>query len=229
MRAVRLWRREDRRARALRDAPPGPLRDFLAHEWPGRATPVDSLALLALDLETTGLDPQHDRILAVGFVPVDGRVIRLADAEEIIVRPDRDVGESAVLHGLTDDVVSEGESLDYALERVLAALAGRLMLVHFSMIETRFLSAACEHVYGSRLPLPAVDTLELHRRILSAESLTGDTPQGSLRLWAARDRYGLPRYPAHHAVVDALGCAELYLAQTAELGATTPLRLKHLV
>ncbi len=226
---MRWWRREGRRERALRDAPPGPLREFLTHEWPSRATPVESLQLLALDLETTGLDPQRDRILAVGFVPVDGGVIRLAEAEEIIVRPDRDVGDSAVVHGLTDDVVSEGESLEYALERVLGALAGRLMLVHFAMIETRFLSAACERVYGSGLPLYALDTLELHRRILAAESLTGDVPPGGLRLWAARDRYGLPRYPAHHAVVDALGCAELYLAQTAELGATAPLRLKHLV
>lgn len=224
-----FWRREGRREKALRAAPPGPLRDFLIHEWPSRATTVGELRLLALDIETTGLDPEHDRILSVGFVPVDGAIIRLADAEEIIVRPDRDVGPSAVLHGLTDDVVSEGESVEYALERILAALAGRLLLVHFAMIETRFLSAACERVYGTPLPLYCLDTLELQRRILSAESSTGDVPQGGLRLWAARDRYGLPRYPAHHAVVDALGCAELYLAQTAELGAGKPLQLKHLV
>ena len=45
-----------------------------------------------------------------------------------------------------------------------------------------------------------------------------------LRLWRARRRYGLPRYRAHDALIDALACAELYLAQTAELrdrGVTT--------
>ena len=40
-------------------------------------------------------------------------------------------------------------------------------------------------------------------------------------MWAARGQYGLPRYAAHAALTDALACAELYLAQVAELQAAT--------
>ena len=49
---------------------------------------------------------------------------------------------------------------------------------------------------------------------------------GDLRLWRARKRYGLPVTKSHDALGDALACAELYLAQTAELGVSGPLLLR---
>ena len=55
---------------------------------------------------------------------------------------------------------------------------------------------------------------------------------GALRLWTARERRGLPVYRAHEALTDALACAELYLAQRAELAARRPettLTLRHVV
>lgn len=48
--------------------------------------------------------------------------------------------------------------------------------------------------------------------------------RGSIRLWGARERWGLPVYKAHEALTDALACAELYLAQLTELGEETPLK-----
>ena len=52
---------------------------------------------------------------------------------------------------------------------------------------------------------------------LLSRGFDDEPPKGSLRLWTARGQYGLPHYPAHQALTDALACAELYLAQTAEL------------
>jgi len=59
-----------------------------------------------------------------------------------------------------------------------------------------------------------------------------DLPPGALRLSTARAHVGLPRYAAHEALTDALACAELYLAQRAELEAERPetaLTLRHVV
>jgi len=72
-----------------------------------------------------------------------------------------------------------------------------------------------------------VTTLGRQRRVLGGGREAGfgaDPPASQLRLWGARERFGLPRYRAHDAAVDALACAELYLAQAAELagrGATS--------
>ena len=218
-----------RQRSALADrVPPGALRDYLTTPPPDPATPLRAARLLAIDMETTGLDPVTDQLLSVGFVPVDGELIILSGATEILIRPQGDVGESARYHGLTDDALRSGVGLAEALERVLAALTGRVLLAHHAAIETGFLAQACDVLYGVRPSFDVVDTMSLQFALLT-QGYDDEPPQGSLRLWAARGQYGLPRYAAHAALTDALACAELYLAQAAELQATRPRTLKSLL
>lgn len=216
---------ERRQRRAAEKVPPGGLRRYLETPPPGRSTPVEELRLLAVDVETTGLDPRHDRVLAVGFVPVDGNRIVLGGAGSVVVRSgpgdDDGVGQSATVHGLTDDRIAAGVPVEHALDLLFDALAGRVLLAHFSRIEIDFLGGLCRSTYGVVPPLVAVDTLGLQRRVSGAGLDSGFTEHSApetLRLWGARQRYGLPRYRAHDALVDAVACAELYLAQAAELG-----------
>lgn len=211
---------ESRRIGALRRAAPGPLRDYLAVPWPGPSTPISSLPILAVDIETTGLNSAGDDILAIGFVPVDGREIRLAGARRLVVRAERPVGSSAVIHRLTDDTIASGVPLADALAALLAALTGRVLLAHHALIETEFLAAASRRLWGLGMPCVRIDTMRLAERLFTRR-LDAVVPAGALRLWAARERYGLPRARAHDALADALACAELYLAQTAELAAGT--------
>ena len=215
-----------RRRRAARLAPDGPVRGFLQTPVPGPSTPLAELPVLAIDVETTGLDPRRDRVLSVGFVPVDGDRIVLGGAGSALLRPERGsddddgVGQSATVHGLTDDAIAAGVGAEAFLDTVFTALAGRVLVAHYARIEVEFLQALCARTYGSRPPLPVLDTLELQRRVLggvAAMGFTAEPAASELRLWAARERFGLPRYRAHNALVDALACAELYLAQVAEL------------
>lgn len=203
-----------RRERARRAAPEGSaLARFLDVPAPDRTTPLEDLPLLALDLETTGLNARTDRILSVGFVPLDGDEIRLGGARQLLVRGEGEVGQSATVHGLTDDVLAEGLPLEDVLAEVFDALAGRVLLAHYAVIEEEFLTAACRRVFGAPLTVPIVDTLELQRRLASGPY---DHPRaGTLRLGQARAHHGLPTYRAHTALTDALACAELYLAQRA--------------
>jgi DNA polymerase-3 subunit epsilon len=232
---VSLFRRspEQRRERALRAASPGPLRDHLAVPLPGLGTPLADARLLAVDIETTGLDPRRDRVLSLGWVPVDGGRVVLGGAGRVVVRDEggAGVGQSATVHGLTDDRLADGVPLEAAVARLLAALTGRVLLAHFARIETGFLSAACERVWGAGLPCVVVDTFDLERRVV-AGGWGAEPERGALRLWTARERRGLPVYRAHEALTDALACAELYLAQRAELQARSPettLTLRHVV
>jgi DNA polymerase-3 subunit epsilon len=81
------------------------------------------------------------------------------------------------------------------------------------------------------MPCVVVDTFELERRVV-AGGWGAEPARGALRLWTARERRGLPVYRAHEALTDALACAELYLAQRAELEAAAPettLTLRHVV
>src|SRR5699024_2300161 len=120
---LRGWgSRRRRRAAALSAAPPGPLRDHLATAVPGPSTHVARLPLPAVDIETTGLDAEHDRVLAVGWVPVDGLAIDLSGSRRLVLGTRTQVGQSATVHGLTDDVVAAGVIPEEGLVELLRAL-----------------------------------------------------------------------------------------------------------
>ncbi len=190
---------------------------------PDDRTPVGDLALLAVDLETTGLSVHHDSILSVGVVPVDRGRIDLGRARRWVVAHG-DPGEAVTVHGLTHDDLEEGRPLPAVLADLRDALAGRVMVAHHAPFETGFLRAAYRGLGEEPPPLTAVCTLRLQRRVL-AHAGVHEPPRGALRLWQARARFGLPAVRAHDALGDALACAELYLAQVAELGEKRPLVL----
>ena len=225
-RLERLFSQDFRRRRLLARAPTGPLRDYLATPFPSPDTPSNTLACLALDLETTGGDPARDEIVSFGWVCMDGERIDLASARHRIVQLRGEMsGESAAIHGITDDQCQSGCSLESALGELLAALAGRVMIAHHAETELGFVGRACETVYGGRILIPTVDTLRIAIR---AETRRHRTPQrNALRLSALRQKYNLPRHHTHNALSDALAAAELFLAQQAEQaenGDVAPLR-----
>ncbi|MEQ8967663.1 MAG: exonuclease domain-containing protein [Azospirillaceae bacterium] len=205
-----------------------PLRDVHRADLPSAATRWTEVEFLALDLETTGLDPARDAILSIGWVPLSGGAIRLAGAGYRLVAADRPVGEnSAALHGILDRHLADAPSLPAVLPELLEALTGRVAIAHHAPMEQRFLGAACRRHYGCPLAVPFIDTLALERRSFARRGrVPGD---GDLRLPAARARRGLPRYRLHHALGDALACAELFLAQATAIGGKRPARLGDLL
>ena len=212
-----------RRRRAAEAAPAGPLRDYLSAPEQDPKTPLSEARLLALDFETTSLVAASGSPLSAGWVPVDGTAVRLGGAGSVgFLPPAVGVGDSAVFHGITDDAASTGLEEAQAVAQILTALKGRVLLAHHASIEAGFLSAAVRRVWGVTVVFPSVDTLEIEHRLVTRGG-SEPTP-GSLRLGAARERYGLPTYDAHEALTDALACAELYLAQLSVLGTTGPLK-----
>jgi DNA polymerase-3 subunit epsilon len=224
----RLFSLDYRRRRLAAKAPPGPLRDYLEMAFPRPGTDCGQAGYLALDLETTGLDPAQDEIVSFGWVAMNGPVIDLASARHCLVRTTRDIPEaSAVIHQITDDAAAAGRPLREVLGGLLDALAGRALIAHHARVELGFLGAACRRVYGGQFLAPAVDTLWLARRSLERRGQV--IREGELRLAALRERYNLPRYRAHDALSDALAAAELYAAQLAEARAGGALALRRVL
>lgn len=196
----------------------GALAEFYAAQAQASGTKIEELKLLAVDMETTGLRAGEHSILSIGWVPINGREIDLAGAGYVLVAG-RQVGESAVIHHLTDDMLQEGASEEVALTALFQALAGRVMLNHFSALETSFLDVACKKHFGAGFVVDTVDTFALERRHMEK---MGTYPRGEdLRLARVRSRYHLPNYRNHNALTDALACAELYLALMCHTNATT--------
>ena len=196
-----------------------PFNALLSSAIPGQATALQDAEFVSLDIETNSLDAASADMLSVGWVVVRDGSVDLSSAETHIVRPSGDVGDSASVHGLTDTVVGAGVDWGIVTDKIVKALAGRVLLVHHAGLDKALLDRMCRQRFGSRLLIPVVDTLALeHRRQRRHHHLDASS---SLRLPDLRDAYGLPGYSAHDCLVDAIATAELLLAMAAHHRFTT--------
>jgi DNA polymerase-3 subunit epsilon len=198
-----------------------PLAAHYAAPLPDRRKRVAELEFLALDFETTGLDPATDRILSIGWVPVQRLRLVLAGAGYRLLRGERGVGHSATIHGLVDADVDAGAAAGQVVPELLQQLSGRVLIAHGGAIELMFLARLCRELYAAPPTLLCYDTLR-SERLLQPD--LANQP-GALRLSSCRERAGLPAYAAHNAASDALACGELFLAQLHRIGDPQQLRL----
>ncbi len=196
----------------LAAAPPGPMKEYLSRPFPEKGQDVRDVEFLALDFETTGLDAKNEAILSAGWVLIRrGRVV-LGQRGHHLVKVNKPIPEeSVVVHKITDDRAREGMHLHDMLAILLPLMAGKVLLAHYQKIEKTFLRAACEQIYGVAPPLMIADTLQIERKRLERQQR--EILPTQLRLFNLREEYGLPRYYAHSALEDAIGTAELFLAQ----------------
>ncbi|MDO9596606.1 MAG: 3'-5' exonuclease [Azoarcus sp.] len=184
-------------------------------------TPMSAVPLMALDVETTGLDPVKDGIVSIGLVPMRLDRIFASKSRHWILKPRAPLAaKSVTIHGITDSQIESAPDLIDILDEMLHAIAGHVVVVHCRALERQFLTGALRTRIGETIEFPVIDTMELEARLYRKKHpgliarLFGHR-QVSIRLAASRGRYGLPRYRPHHALTDALASAELLQAQIA--------------
>ena len=219
---------EKKRKRLLKKAREGAMRDFLSMPFPSPKESIDRIPILSVDFETTGLNPNKDQILSIGHIEINNSEIQLGSACHNIIQTQGALNEeNVIIHQITDDIKARGQTLEHVIEKLLAAMAGKVMLVHFARIETKFLNAACIKLYGIAPVIPIIDTVILAKRRLDRQSVPYDPSE--LRLFNLRERYSLPRYKAHNALSDAIATAELFFAECGIIETGSPAKLKQVI
>lgn len=170
---------------------------------------------IALDLETDGLEPQQDAILAIGWVPLTPPRIKLYEADYGVIKSDHQLSQSAVIHQLSESDMRSGEPLEKVLLRLAKRLHGAVLVAHHVPFDWVFLQRAfAMHGIECR-PLAFMDTLKIERNRQTRQKSW--LQRGELTLGACRERYDLPDMRQHHALSDAIACAELFLAQAYQI------------
>lgn len=199
------------------------LKNYYAAGAAAPDTPLAQAPLIALDVETTGLDPSVDGIVSIGLVPMQLDRILSSRSRHWILKPRVPLAaESVTIHGITDSQVQHAPDLEQILAELLDAIAGHVLVVHCGDIERQFLDRALKARIGEGIRFPVIDTMALEARLhrgqqpgLIDRMLGRKPPWVSIRLADSRARYALPRYRPHHAMTDALASAELLQAQVA--------------
>ncbi|WP_038047286.1 exonuclease domain-containing protein [Thermus caliditerrae] len=159
--------------------------------------PLEGLLYTAFDLETTGLDPEKDAILALGAVHVLGRRVLHQEVYEALVDPGRPIPRASTeIHGLTWEMLKGKPRLAEVLPGFRAFLEDTVLLAHNGAFDMAFLKRV-----GIHQP-PLVDTL------LLSHLLFPDLEDHRLETLA--ERFGVPVLGRHTALGDALMTAEVF-------------------
>jgi DNA polymerase III epsilon subunit family exonuclease len=166
--------------------------------------PLSRLTYTVFDLETTGLNPSDgDEIIEIGAVRVVNQRVRRAETLHQLIAPKGRISASSqAVHGLTPAMLAGQPPLPAVMPGFHGFAEGTVLVAHNAAFDMRFLELSQAET-GLHFDQPVLDTLLL--------SAVVHPEQGSHRLDAIAQRFGLPVFDRHHALGDALLTAEVWL------------------
>lgn len=158
--------------------------------------PLKSHELVCLDCETTGLDPQNDRIIEVAIVVFkSGEIV---DSFETLIDPGLPIPEeSRKIHGIKDTMVEGKPKIHEVLPKLFKMVGNRPIIGHCIDFDLNTLEneAKRHHLLWPCAGNIRVDTLRLAR-------LYGGSPVNSLE--RLRQHFNITEEIAHRAMGDVL-------------------------
>ena len=168
------------------------------------ATRLADLPALALDTETTGLDPVRDRIVSLGAVRLRGAELQRSEVLDLLINPERKIpAASTAVHGISDRMVLEAPAYAEVAPKVMAALTGVALIGHHTVFDLAVLRRASTAIGIDWQDPPWLDTALLYSA-LHPEARMFD-------LDAVAEHVGVAVHGRHTALGDALATAEIYL------------------
>ena len=166
--------------------------------------------LIVLDTETTGIKPSEGhRIIEVGAVEILDREITSTEFHKY-VQPNRKVGESVNIHGITDKFLINKPQFNQISDDLLSFIESATLVIHNAPFDLGFLNNELK-IIGIKETIenicPIIDTLELSKQ---------QRPGTMHNLDALCRRFGIDTSARtrHGALLDAQILAQVYLAMT---------------
>ena len=166
--------------------------------------------LIVLDTETTGIKPSEGhRIIEVGAVQILDREITNTEFHKY-VQPNRKVGESVNIHGITDKFLINKPQFNQISDDLISFIEGTTLVIHNAPFDLGFLNNELK-IIGIKETIesicPIIDTLELSKQ---------QRPGTMHNLDALCRRFGIDTSARtrHGALLDAQILAQVYLAMT---------------
>lgn len=180
-------------------------------------TPLFDVPFVVIDLETTGLSPERDRITEIGAVKVRGGEV--IGELQCLVHPGSAIPAAvSTLTGITDHMVRDRPPIESVLPALIEFVAGTTLVAHNAHFDLGFLQAACSRHGYPRLAHPVIDTARLARRVLGRDEVR------DVRLSTLAAYLRATVRPEHRALADARATVDVLhalLERAGSLGVAT--------
>lgn len=161
---------------------------------------------IALDTETTGMDPfTGDKLIEIGCVELVNH-IPSGKSLQLYINPERDIpAEATAVHGITNEFVKDKPTFVEVYHEFVDFVKGAKLVIHNAEFDMKFLNHELESVGHEKLPWNmVVDTLGMARKKF---------PGSPANLDALCRRFGIDNTERtyHGALLDSELLAEVYL------------------
>ncbi|OYQ11095.1 DNA polymerase III subunit epsilon [Pseudomonas mandelii] len=161
---------------------------------------------VVLDLETTGLNLNKDRVLSIGAVVIeDGAIDFSQQFERTLQCADMKVGPAVLIHGLGPSAIAAGSDPAQALVEFMEFVADSPLLAFHAPFDQHMLGRSLKDHLGYKLQHPFLDVADI-APLLCPQAHIRDA---GLDEWI--DWFKLEVFERHNASADALATAELAL------------------
>src|SRR5215213_7839116 len=165
---------------------------------------------IALDCETTGLNPRVDDIIAIAAVKIRGNRILTSERFEAIIRPDRKPTSASIkVHQLREQDVESGAMMFRILPDLLRFIGGRPIAGYYIDFDIRMLDKYVLHFIEAKLPNPRIEVSSMYYALKYSGAPPGTVHD--LRFASMLADLGIPSLAQHDAFNDAVMTAMMYV------------------
>lgn len=170
---------------------------------------------VALDCETTGLNPRSDEIIAIGAVRIVGNRVLTSERLELLVRPEHGVSaESIRVHRLREQDVQDGVPAEEAMRRLLHFIGARPLVGYYLEFDVAMINRTLKRTLGLTLPQEKIEVSRLYYDHVFQQlppHKQQENTEIDLRFATIMDALGLPTREAHDALNDAMMAALAFI------------------
>lgn len=153
-----------------------------------------------VDIETTGLSPQKDRIVEISCVRFTGTNVLWE--KTWLINPGTPIpGEATRVHGLTDGMVRSSPAFETIAEELTQALSNTVVIAHNAAFDWNFIQAEYSRAKKKAPSLQVIDSLAMAKKCFP--------DQRSYALGRLIEDLGLDATPNHRAEADTLATVKL--------------------
>jgi DNA polymerase III subunit epsilon len=165
-------------------------------------TDIERQKFICIDCETTGLDPQQDRVIEVAVMCFDAG--QIYTQLESLIDPQCPIPEASMaIHHITQEMVTGKPTIEQVLPEILQVIGKHIIIGHGIGFDIDILVAEAER-HGISCTLKQnlyLDTLRMAR-------LYGESPINSLE--HLRKHFNIPQEGAHRAMSDVIVNREVF-------------------
>jgi DNA polymerase III epsilon subunit family exonuclease len=162
---------------------------------------MNNNTVIVLDIETTGLDYQREKILEFAAVKLVGNEI--TEQYETLVNPKQEIRQSSInIHGITQDMIEDQPTIEEVMPKILDFIGDYPIVGHNVIFDYNFIRRACYDLYNRSFDNHRIDSQHMFREVFPEEFSHG--------LEALMTRFGVEFTTRHRAMADTIGLAGAY-------------------